>query len=82
MMREYIFCSVIESPQMARRSPFFSSKPPGRGALTGLNFAKDRSSGFGSSCVAAKAETAIGTSKKKKGNRFIDLMARVFGFQR
>src|SRR6266487_3982812 len=40
-MREYIFCSVIESPQIASRSPFFKTSPEGCGALTGLNFSSD-----------------------------------------
>src|SRR6266704_2628909 len=38
MMREYIFCSVIESPQIARRSFVWSIKLPGCGAGRGLNF--------------------------------------------
>ena len=33
--REYIFCWVIESPTMARRSPLRSSSGPGSGASTG-----------------------------------------------
>lgn len=32
MILEYIFCSVIESPQIANRSPFRKTKPTGRGA--------------------------------------------------
>src|SRR5438876_12387116 len=47
MMREYIFCSVIESPQMANRSPFFKTSPAGLGAGNGWNFSKAASGGFG-----------------------------------
>ena len=36
MIREYIFCSVIESPQMARRSPGWSSSPSRRRRLERL----------------------------------------------
>src|SRR5438067_2109926 len=38
MIREYIFCSVMESPQMARRSLGWSRSFDGLGAGTGLNF--------------------------------------------
>ncbi len=47
MIREYIFCSVIESPQMASRSPGWSSSPSGAGALSGLYVAKYGSAGSG-----------------------------------
>jgi hypothetical protein len=52
MIREYIFCSVIESPQMARRSPFSSSSRFVCGALISLNFAKEGSFGVGSGATA------------------------------
>src|ERR1019366_9998940 len=40
MRREYIFCSVIESPHIARRSLCRKSGPCGLGALSGLNWSK------------------------------------------
>src|ERR1035437_5697872 len=45
MRREYIFCSVIESPHIARRSPCRKSCPCGLGALSGLNWSKRMSFG-------------------------------------
>src|ERR1019366_2845684 len=45
MRREYIFCSVIESPHIARRSPCRKSGPCGLGALSGLNWSKRMSFG-------------------------------------
>src|ERR1017187_8055598 len=53
-MREYILCSVMESPMMARRSPGWSSRPAGAGAFTGANLAKYASSGLDSSSAAGK----------------------------
>src|SRR5438445_438335 len=47
MIREYIFCSVIESPQMATMSPFFKSSPAGFGAGRGWKFSKAASVEFG-----------------------------------
>src|SRR5664280_2163477 len=54
MMREYIRCSVMESPMMARRSPGCSSWPAGAGAFFGSNFAKYASAGFGSNSAAGR----------------------------
>ena len=41
MIREYIFCSVIESPTMASRSPEWNSSLPGEGAFAGLKPGKN-----------------------------------------
>src|ERR1035441_4675147 len=53
-MREYILCSVMESPMMARRSPGCSSRPAGAGAFTGANVSKKGSLGLNSSSAADK----------------------------
>src|SRR5581483_3725034 len=48
MMREYIFCSVMESPQIARRSPSLRKCLCGLGASSGAKGWKYESAGFGS----------------------------------
>ena len=46
MMREYIFCSVMESPMMANRSFSRSRRPWGDGAFLALNLANTAESGL------------------------------------
>src|SRR5437899_711615 len=83
MMREYIFCSVIESPQMARRSPCLRYKPVVGGALAGLNFCSS-----GEACWAvARRQTTVRTRAETGmklifGDRRKTIMARLFGVRR
>src|SRR4051812_21578329 len=78
-MREYIFCSVIESPQIATRSPFFSSKLEYFGAGSGLNFSSPGSVGC---CPGARETSAKARSAKRKiGFERIRLIGRILWFQ-
>src|SRR5437016_6212472 len=71
-MREYIFCSVIESPQIASRSPFFKTSPEGFGALPGLNFSSAGPFAAGSS---GWAEANLNVSSPSK-NRVLGVILR------
>src|ERR1043166_9009069 len=53
MMREYLFCSVMESQQMARRSPLRRTSCAGCGAGSGLKGANSASEGLGGMRLAA-----------------------------
>src|ERR1035437_4176854 len=72
MIRKNIFCSVIESPMMASRSPGCSSRPAGAGAFFGSNLAKYASSGFGSNPAACRLAafnaTKMAASKTERWN--------------
>src|SRR3954468_16500095 len=68
-MREYIFCSVIESPQIASRSPFFSRRLLVGGALRGWNLSKKGSIGLLSRSTA-NAER----QRKRKSSTYLKCM--------
>ena len=63
---------MIESPQMASRSPGFRSNPAGAGALSGMNLSKPGSAGFDSIEAARPRLTATIPARK------ISLMRIVF----
>src|ERR1700739_3751418 len=69
-MREYIFCSVIESPQIARRSPFFRIKLEYSGAFIGWNFEKEGLSGFDSKSAESATEQPRNPNKKAMNRAF------------
>src|SRR6266446_3146732 len=78
MIREYIFCSVIESPQIASRSFRFKTNPGGLGALSGLNFSKVASFDFCSSdCAVARVQPT--NPVKKMSLERIVLMRLILG---
>src|SRR6266568_596998 len=78
MIREYIFCSVIESPQIASRSFCFKTNPGGLGALSGLNFSKAASFDFCSSDCAVARVQPTNPIKKMSFERIV-LMRLILG---
>src|SRR6185436_16066697 len=72
MMREYIFCSVIESPMIASRSPALMYGPAWIGAFFALNFSKDGSAGLASNSSARKPAQII--SDQSRTNAHFDFI--------
>src|SRR5687768_13313305 len=73
-MREYIFCSVMESPQIARRSPDFKISPLAFGAGRGWKSAKGASFVFAESGVVNNERQ----TKRLNANRKLNFMGVCF----
>src|SRR5712675_1551603 len=77
MIREYIFCSVMESPQMASRSPGRSINSVGSGALRGWNFSRPLTWAV-SVGACANVEAATRTNRQTTKSFIDELLALLF----